>query len=467
MIATKKISPFTAGAVNKLRDHGKSHVDESHSVIVNGGAAGAGFQEGAIALSDDEGKEGGASDEETGSDSDSCADEEGDDQDADSPTEPTGLANGVHASDPNNSDVETNKKARAHETRDVEEENNAEPSFGDLVAARSTKPISITESVLAADAGALVTTGSDVPAVIPAGISLATVLTQALRTNDNNLLESCFHNTDTQTIRATIQRIDSSLAGILIQSLAERLSSRPGRYGHLLIWVQWICVAHGGAIAGRPDVRSKIKTLYKVLNERSKALDSLLLLKGKLDTLDAQLNLRKQLSADRAVESDPDAGHVVYIEGEENDESSDEDEAMADADVQSSPRRIQEKQSLGELVADLEDEFGDEQDMPMTNGVVAETDISDFDSDSDGDGPIPQSEGGLVDDEAEESDEDSHPSDNEDDDSEPDDGSGDDEEDSEMNGFIDDGPIEEIDSASEISIDIAPEKPPSKRIKRA
>ena len=467
MIAIKRISTFTAGAANKVREQGKSHVDESHAIIVNGGAGEGGSQEGAIALSDDEDEDGGVSDGETGSDSVSSPDEEDDRENAVPSIQPTALANGVHASDSENSDAEMNEKPRVPSAGDVEEQNNAEPSFGDLVAARSTKPISIAESFPAVDAGALVTTGSDVPATIPAGISLATVLTQALRTNDNNLLESCFHNTDTQIIRATIQRIDSSLAGILIQSLAERLSSRPGRYGHLLLWVQWICVAHGGAIGGRPDVLSKIRTLYKVLSERSKALDSLLLLKGKLDMLDAQLGLRKQLLADRGIASDPDSGHVVYIEGEENDESSDDDQAMDDADVQSSPRRIQEKQTLGDLAADIENESDDEEDMPMTNGVVAEIDSSDFDSETDGDGPLQQSEGGLVDDEAEESDEDSHPSDREDDDSEPEDGSDDDEEDSGMDGFIDDGSIEGSGSASEISVDNTSEKPPSKRIKRA
>ncbi len=157
------------------------------------------------------------------------------------------------------------------------------------------------------------------------GVSLSTVLAQALHTNDNNLLESCFHNTDTQIIRSTIQRLDSKLAGILIQKLAERLSGRPGRYGHLLVWVQWICVAHGGAIGGQPDVLSKIKVLYGVLNQRSKTLDSLLLLKGKLDMLDAQLGLRKQLLSEGGPVRNADEGPVIYIEGEEEDSDNDSD----------------------------------------------------------------------------------------------------------------------------------------------
>ena len=433
-------------------------MDESHAVLINGGPAEGQPQEVAIALSDDESEEGGILEGES-----SSADEE-DEEEIDAHNQSAALANGVPASDSDDTEVEMNDVARNSRPGTSQQDNNAESSFGDLVAARCAKPISIAEAFPSADAGALVTTETGGTAAIPTGISLATVLTQALRTNDNNLLESCFHNTDTQTIRSTIQRIDSSLAGILIQSLAERLSSRPGRYGHLLVWVQWICVAHGAAIGGRPDVLSKIRTLYKVLNQRSKALNSLLLLKGKLDMLDAQLGLRKQLLADRGHVNDPDAGHIVYVEGEEDDENSDGDEAMSDVDKERSPKRTKEKKSLNDLMANGEDEFEDDEDMPMTNGVIAEAEISDSYSGND-ESPLQQHEGGLVDEEAEESDEDSHPSDREDNESDEEDDSDDDEA-LEMGDFIDDSPIEEIESASEISLDNTTEKPPAKRKRR-
>lgn len=454
MIATKRISVLLPGAAKEVKYRGKSHVDESRAVLLNGGAAEGPSHEVAITPSDDEADGVGLLDGDS-----SSADEE-DDVGIDAHEHAAALANGVCASDSDAPEVETNEVAQISRPKVSEQDNNAEPSFGDLVAARRAKPISIAEAFPSVDMGAAAGV-----AVIPTGISLTTVLTQALRTNDNNLLESCFHNTDTQIIRSTIQRIDSSLAGILIQSLAERLSSRPGRYGHLLVWVQWLCVAHGAAIGGRPEVVNKIKTLYKVLNQRSKALDPLLLLKGKLDMLDAQLELRKQLSADRGRVNDADADHVVYIEGEEDDENNDEDEVMSDIDQRRSPRRNRSKQSLDDFSADGADESEDDEDMPMTNGVIAETEISNTDSDDDDEGPLQQHEGDLVDEEAEESDDNSHPSDRENVESE-DEGGSDDDEDSDMDGFIDDGPIEEIESPSELSVDDTPEKPPAKRKRR-
>jgi len=341
------------------------------------------------------------------------------------------------------------------------EDASAEPTFGERLAAKNPDTISIADALVPSASSTLVATGPEKSLSIPSGVSLSTVLTQSLRTNDQNLLESCFHTTDLNTIRLTIQRLDSSLAGVLIQKLAERLSSRPGRYGHLLVWVQWTCIAHGGAIAGRPEIASKIKTLYKVLNERSQSLDNLLLLKGKLDMLDAQLTLRRQLQADRRPSRDPDdEDDVIYIEGQEEDFSSDEDETAETAVTVTKSRPP--KKALPDLIEE-EAESEDDEDMPLTNGIQ-HSDDDDDDDDADSDEEAAEEDGGLVDDEAVESNEDSHPSDQEEE-SEEEDGDTD-EVDSEMDSFINDGSIE-VDSESDIDVDDTPKKPPFKKTKRA
>lgn len=210
------------------------------------------------------------------------------------------------------------------EDEEDEEEEGAEPSFGELLKANAGQEVDV-EAELDDDVnlGALVP-GKPTAAVqqIPNGVSLATVLTQSLKTNDNAMLESCFHTSDLSIIRTTIQRLESSLAATLLQKLAERLSSRPGRYGHLLVWVQWTCVAHGGALAGHPELLKRMSTLYKVMDQRSGSLPSLLLLKGKLDMLDAQLGLRSSLrGGDEELDSE-DEDSVIYVEGQDDDEDS-------------------------------------------------------------------------------------------------------------------------------------------------
>ncbi len=130
--------------------------------------------------------------------------------------------------------------------------------------------------------------------------SLGTVLSQALRTDDNDLLESCLLTTDLPTVRATIERLNSSLTGALLARLAARMHRRPGRAHSLMTWVQWTLVAHGGALAGRADVLGRLSELNRVLEERARGLGSLLALKGKLDMLDSQMQLRREPGAPAA-----------------------------------------------------------------------------------------------------------------------------------------------------------------------
>ncbi|KAJ5545023.1 hypothetical protein N7535_006589 [Penicillium sp. DV-2018c] len=267
-----------------------------------------------------------------------------------------------------NDDIEM-QNASESEAEDEEEEG-AEPSFGELMRANAGQEVDV-EAELDDDVllGSLVP-GKPQAAVqqIPTGVSLATVLSQSLKTNDNGMLESCFHTGDTSIIRTTIQRLDSSLAATLLQKLAERLASRPGRYGHLLVWVQWTCVAHGGALAGHPDLLKRMASLYKVMDQRSSSLPSLLLLKGKLDMLDAQLGLRQSLrGGDEGMDSE-DEDNVIYVEGQDDLEDS-ETEAKT-------PRKS------------IRDQAYDE-DESMMNGVDESEDDEDDGSDDEDDDDEP------------------------------------------------------------------------------
>ncbi|KAF4637579.1 hypothetical protein G7Y89_g497 [Cudoniella acicularis] len=263
-----------------------------------------------------------------------------------------------------------------------ETEENGEPSFGDLVRANASEPIDV--------AGAFEDPSNRTLAYPqskqiqpPSGASLGTVLTQALRTNDVSLLESCLHTTDINTIRATIQRLESPLAGILLQKLAERLHRRPGRAGTLMVWVQWTLVTHGGYLATQKDLIKKLAELNKVIDERARGLQPLLSLKGKLDMLEAQIELRRSMQDERRrVDEDEDDEGIIYVEGQDSDEE----------DQLAKPQKLA---SDGNLV-DISDDSEVSDDMPMTNGVIADTEDEEEDS----------SDNNLIDDEAEDTDED-------------------------------------------------------------
>ncbi|KAH7165448.1 Dip2/Utp12 family-domain-containing protein [Dactylonectria macrodidyma] len=231
----------------------------------------------------------------------------------------------------------------------------AGPSFGELLRAENAT-IDVPSLMNPVDAGNSVSQPSRKGINPPTSQSLTTVLTQALRTDDVELIESCLHTSDLPTIRNTIERLDSSLAGLLLTKLAARLYRRPGRAGNLMTWVQWTLVAHGGALASQPKVIHSLNGLQKVLAERAKGLNSLLALKGKLDMLEGQMDLRRKMSRG------PGLSHAA-----DSDDSDDDDVIWVEGDDDRTPARRRN-------VDDDFDEDEDDDDVPITNGFVGDSD---------------------------------------------------------------------------------------------
>lgn len=190
------------------------------------------------------------------------------------------------------------------------------PSFGELL--RGSEMIDV-PALLQQNSSNSVQQPRSSAIAPPSHASLTTVLTQALRTDDADLLESCLHTNDATTIQNTVERIDSALAGTLLLKLASRLYRRPGRAGKLMIWVQWTLIAHGGALATQPKVVQGLSGLQKVLAERAKGLSSLLALKGKLDLLEGQMDLRRRMQRDSgaAHKDEEEDDDVIWVEGED------------------------------------------------------------------------------------------------------------------------------------------------------
>jgi len=268
------------------------------------------------------------------------------------------------------------------EMADADADEPAEPSFGDLVRASVSEPI----DVAAAFSSPAAHPQNALP-VAPSGASLTTVLTQALKTNDTTLLESCLQTTDLATIRSTIQRLSSPLASALLSSLATRLHRRPGRAGSLMVWIQWTLVTHGGYLATQPELIKQLAALNRVIDERARGLQGLLALKGKLDMLEAQGQLRRSMQNSRSAvdEEEDDEEGVIYVEGQEDLESDGDENIIA-------------VNGRGKFENDLDAESSDDDDMPTTaNGMVIASSTDDEESGDDD----------LIDDEAEESENDS------------------------------------------------------------
>ncbi|MCJ1408065.1 Small subunit (SSU) processome component [Ptychographa xylographoides] len=384
-ITVKSSAGLGASNMNGVKEMGRSHVDESHTIVARGGDTDD------ITMADEVPEIIDISSaEEEDDDDDSDAE-----QDFDTKTVPEQSKMDLTSGEATMNGDHTMKDADSDTVHNVEE--TEEPTFGDLIRANVPEIVDVAGAFPDPSKQALAPL-SEGRLKLPPGMSLGTVLTQSLRTNDVKLLESCFHVRDLNIIRATIERLDSALATNLLQKLAERLHSRPGRAGSLMVWVQWTLIAHGGYLAGQPEVISKLTSLHRVVKERANSLQSLLSLKGKLDMLEAQMNLRKSMQSrfkTGDAENPDDEEGVVYVEGQDE-SSSDEDEK--DDGVTLAPRKV--KIRHGGPPDTGEESSGSDNEMDDDLEDIDETQSSEGSDNGSG-------ESGLVDDEASEAENDS------------------------------------------------------------
>ncbi|KAL9020511.1 MAG: hypothetical protein Q9185_002284 [Variospora sp. 1 TL-2023] len=429
----KSVAAVGAVVMNGVKDMGRRHVDESQTVVMTGGRS----ETTPMALDKPEVINISSAEEETDYEDEEPTKQMSHSSSTDGlPREPVSQKGNMPSEGVDTAmDDASRKSSDAHEGATIANE----PTFGEMIRANAPRPVDVQAAFAPPEAQALAPTSERLPQ-LPSGMSLGTVLTQSLRTNDVSLLETCFHMRDVDIVRATIERLDSSLAPLLIQKLAERLHSRPGRAGSLLIWIQWTVVAHGGYLTSQPGAMKTLASLHQVITERARSLPLLLSLKGKLDMLEAQMHIRATMQvrskAHSMVEEDEDEG-VVYVEGqEEHDSGGEAQEAQGsdgdDIEVNSIDNGlvIDNAMESGDDVGGVEEVEEDGKPSTLPNGVLSESD----------DAGSQSSSGAFLDDEAESTDQDSG-----------------------EEGSIEDVDHEDVDSQESDASSEANDAPPSKR----
>ncbi|KAF3992115.1 hypothetical protein FT663_02432 [Candidozyma haemuli var. vulneris] len=168
--------------------------------------------------------------------------------------------------------------------------------------------------------------------------SLAVVLSQALKNNDNSLLDnSVLINKDPEIVRNTIARLDPSLAVVLLDRLAERITRKQSRSESLYFWIKWVIVIHGSVLASIPNISNKLTSLHSILTKKADTLPRLLELQGRLNLLQSQNSLKKEILNGSVVQDEDGEGEVEYVEELDDAEyagliSDDEDEDMEEMD---------------------------------------------------------------------------------------------------------------------------------------
>jgi U3 small nucleolar RNA-associated protein 5 len=198
---------------------------------------------------------------------------------------------------------------------------------------------------------------------IPNASSLSTVLTQALNSSDEKLLQTCFRQTHShETIHNTLIRLSPALVPSLLSYFNSALSRKQKQAASTFDWIQQTVVVHGGYLVSQgEDVRQVLARLKGTLDKRGQGWERLVRLKGRLELLRAI----KGAQEDGKVTRVPEVRWVEPVPGEEEDmDVQIEDVRYLTGDVEDETEEMEEMdvEELDVLKNGIEEESEDEDD---------------------------------------------------------------------------------------------------------
>lgn len=154
--------------------------------------------------------------------------------------------------------------------------------------------------------------------------SRASVLLQAVRVKDSKMMETCIYTlTSLPVVQNTIKRIPSNVAaGDLLEMLVQRLKDRHEQVEVLSLWIKVILMEYAGAIISQRR-QDAISALARVIEDRTKSLDTLSRLQGRLELIVGQTRRIKPIGPSQL---EPAAEYVEDEDSGDEDEDGDDDE---------------------------------------------------------------------------------------------------------------------------------------------
>ncbi|KAG8900668.1 Small subunit (SSU) processome component [Tulasnella sp. 408] len=158
------------------------------------------------------------------------------------------------------------------------------------------------------------------------GITLTRTLTQALHSNDKQLLETCLQTADERVVKGTVEGLLQQHVIPLLDMLVERLA-KGGSGG-----VGGASTDYAATIV-QPDLVRKLASLHATLVARSALQDRLQMLNGRLDLIFSQLRMRRYDNAGPSTGKSRQKA-MLYVEGDSSDEEEADMELEGDIDIE-------------------------------------------------------------------------------------------------------------------------------------
>lgn len=149
--------------------------------------------------------------------------------------------------------------------------------------------------------------------------SVTVLLSQALRSNDHQLLEKCFAMSNDKVVKSTVRQLAPADAARLLQVAVQRLQSSPHRGKQIAAWVRALLLYHTAYLISAPGVQGSLTGLYQTIEARLALYKPLASLQGRLDLVLAQAAPQDPLASHLA------AGPMIFH---------DEDNELQEAEVE-------------------------------------------------------------------------------------------------------------------------------------
>lgn len=199
------------------------------------------------------------------------------------------------------------KEQQANGSKDAQQQQQAEP---ESIEDDTPLEVRVSQMDIGAKSGANPTQQQPVAVAQAAGAnsikpkqlnadSAVVLLSQALQSNDKELLEQCLQIRQEQVISNTVKQLRSDQVGTLIPLLVDRINSSSTRAMQVACWIRHVVRHHLTYIISAPSMKDHLGVLYQRLEERRSAHEALLGLHGRLDLLTTYIKTaRRQRSGE-------------------------------------------------------------------------------------------------------------------------------------------------------------------------
>lgn len=136
----------------------------------------------------------------------------------------------------------------------------------------------------------------------PAADSVAKMLAQAVRSQDNQLLEEAL--TSRSVAKNTVAKLPTNLVVPFLMELVKRVRAKPSRVQDLIPWIRSTLLIHMAYLASVPNIAETLGGLYELMEARQGTAEQLHRLQGRLDLMLSHMGMQDEVPDSEPEEDD-------------------------------------------------------------------------------------------------------------------------------------------------------------------